>query len=53
MENVAEFIKSALSMLPKAVLFLIWVACAFLILPCVFIAGTLYPAWSEWGEKGF
>lgn len=32
------------------VLFL-WILCGIIVLPCVFVAGTFYPKWSEWGEK--
>ena len=50
MEDLADLAKSFFAALPKAVLFVLWVACAFFILPCVFVAGTIYPAWTEWGE---
>jgi hypothetical protein len=36
--------------LPKFLSFVLWVAAAFFILPCVFIAGTIYPVWVDWGE---
>ncbi len=50
MEDLADVIKSLLAVLPKAFMFVLWVACAFIILPCVFVAGTIYPAWADWGE---
>jgi hypothetical protein len=37
--------------LPKILSFMLWVASAFIILPCVFIAGTMYPDWQKWGEE--
>lgn len=27
----------------------LWVLSALFILPCVFVANTLYPKWEEWG----
>lgn len=50
MDDLADLIKSFFGMLPTAFMFVLWVACAFVILPCVFVAGTLYPSWVEWGE---
>ena len=35
----------------KMVIFVLWVLCGIIILPCVFVSGTLFPKWSEWGEK--
>jgi hypothetical protein len=34
----------------KAVSVTLWAATAVIILPCVFVAGTIYPKWVEWGE---
>lgn len=34
----------------KLVRFVIWVLLAIIILPCVFVAGEIYPKWAEWGE---
>ena len=34
----------------KAIKFVIWGLLAIIILPCVFVAGTIYPVWVEWGE---
>ncbi len=31
--------------------FLLWVVTALIVLPCVFVAGTLYPMWEKWGEE--
>jgi len=50
MDQLAELTKSFFAVLPKAVSFILWVICAFFILPCVFVAGIIYPAWTEWGE---
>ena len=36
---------------PKVVYFIFWVLSGILILPCVFVAGNIYPKWVEWGEK--
>jgi hypothetical protein len=35
---------------PKAISFILWVLCGFIILPCMFIAGELSGKWIEWGE---
>ena len=42
--HIAEFV-------PKMVIFTLWFVCGLIILPCVFVAGTLFPKWSDWGEK--
>lgn len=30
---------------------ILWIVAAALILPCVFVAGTLYPVWEKWGSN--
>jgi len=45
-----EMMLAFLAVLPRVLKFVVWVALAFIILPCVFIAGNIYPAWVEWGE---
>jgi hypothetical protein len=45
-----EMFSALLSILPKFLGFALWALCGLLILPCVFIAGSLYPTWVEWGE---
>lgn len=30
--------------------FSLWVLLAVIVLPCVFVAGNIYPMWVEWGE---
>ncbi len=37
--------------LPKIIKFIVWVLLAVIVLPCVWVAGTVYPWWSEWGEE--
>lgn len=37
--------------IPKAIHFSLWAIAGIIILPCVFIAGNLFPTWQEWGEK--
>ncbi|MGC9605644.1 MAG: hypothetical protein ABSF56_02750 [Minisyncoccia bacterium] len=39
-----------LAVLPKAFKLVLWVLLAAVILPCVFVAGNIYPKWVEWGE---
>jgi hypothetical protein len=34
----------------KFLKFVIWAVSAIFILPCVFIAGVIYPKWEKWGE---
>ena len=28
----------------------LWIISGIIILPCVYVAGSLYPMWQEWGE---
>lgn len=35
----------------KLLHFGIWAIAGALILPCVFVAGTLYPKWEKWGDN--
>ena len=37
--------------IPKFTILLLWVLSGLIILPCVFVAGSFYPKWTEWGEK--
>ncbi len=43
-ERLKEFV-------PMALRFMLWVICGILVLPCIYVAGNLYPRWVEWGEK--
>ncbi len=45
-----EMIGAFFSVLPKIISFVLWVLVAIIVLPCVFIAGNIYPSWVEWGE---
>ncbi len=49
-EVIGAMLSEIWKVLPGILSFILWVAAAFIILPAVFIAGTLYPAWVEWGE---
>ena len=59
MENIAsevsEILREILSWVwkvaSKVTLFAIWALLALIILPCVFVAGHIYPLWQEWGEE--
>lgn len=31
--------------------FLCWVIAGVVIVPCLFISGTIYPMWEKWGEN--
>jgi len=46
-----EMFKILFEFLLKAVVVLLWILCGVIILPCAFIAGNLYPKWTEWGDK--
>jgi hypothetical protein len=46
-----EMFKILKEWLPRAFFFILWIFCGIIILPCVFVAGSLYPKWTEWGEK--
>lgn len=47
---VIELITDMFSNVPKIISFILWVFAAAFILPCVFIAGVIYPLWEKWGE---
>jgi len=48
-----EMLAALMEVLPSAFMFVLWVVCGILILPCVFVAGTLFPMWADWGEGSF
>jgi hypothetical protein len=39
-----------MSVVIKVIHVTLWAASAVIILPCVFVAGTIFPKWVEWGE---
>ena len=41
----------SIEVLPKVISFVLWVLLAIVVLPCVYIAGVIYPMWVEWGEE--
>ncbi len=45
-----EMLGAFLAVLPKVLKFLLWALSAMVILPCVFVAGSIYPVWAKWGE---
>lgn len=47
----SDMIGAFFAVLPKVLKFMVWVFLAIVILPCVFIAGNIYPWWTEWGEE--
>lgn len=49
-KTLGELLIGILSIIPKVLSFILWILAAVFILPCVFVAGTLYPLWTEWGE---
>jgi hypothetical protein len=48
---VKEMLGAFFAVFPKILKFVIWVIGAIFILPCVFVAGNIYPKWVEWGEE--
>ena len=46
-----EMTSAFFAVLPKALHVILWFATGLLIIPCVFVAGTLYPMWEEWGKE--
>lgn len=48
---VKEAFEAFIAVFPKIIKFVIWVIGAIFILPCVFVAGTIYPKWVEMGEE--
>lgn len=47
---ISEMIGAFVEVAPKAISFSLWILVAVFVLPCVFVAGTLYPKWEKWGE---
>ena len=45
-----EMASAVFGVIPTALHFIFWALAGIIILPCVFIAGNLYPKWMEWGE---
>lgn len=45
-----EMASAIFDIIPAAIHFILWALAGIIILPCVFIAGNLYPKWMEWGE---
>ena len=46
-----EMALAFISVFPKLIKVILWLACGVFIIPCIFIAGTLYPMWEEWGKE--
>ncbi|MDE1967167.1 MAG: hypothetical protein KGI45_03845 [Patescibacteria group bacterium] len=49
-ETWTEMFGILMELLPKLINLVLWALSAVIILPCVFVAGVLYPKWTEWGE---
>jgi len=47
----ASIVSGIWSVLPKAFSFFFWLLSGLFILPCLYVAGHLYPSWEKWGEK--
>ncbi len=48
---IGDMFAAVIGVLPKVIHFVLWVISAIIILPCVFVAGNIYPAWVKWGEE--
>jgi len=46
-----EMLSAFFGVLPKVISVFLWILVAMIVLPCVFIAGNIYPKWIEWGEN--
>jgi hypothetical protein len=49
-EVIGNMFSALFAALPKIINFTLWVLSACIVLPCVFVAGTMYPEWQKWGE---
>lgn len=49
--SVIELIQETMGLSIKFVNVLFWAIAGALILPCVFIAGNVYPMWEKWAEN--
>lgn len=47
---IGEMLGAFFAVLPKIVSFVLWVVVAIIVLPCVWVAGVIYPQWVEWGK---
>ena len=47
---IKEMLDAFFEVLPTVISFIFWALSAIIILPCVFVAGTIYPQWVKWGE---
>jgi hypothetical protein len=45
-----EMLSVIFAFIPKAISFVLWIIVGIIVLPCVFIAGNIFPLWSDWGE---
>ena len=45
-----EMFSALMGVLPTIFMYSLWVIMGIFILPCVFIAGSIYPWWTEWGS---
>ncbi len=48
---IGDMFAAVIGVLPKVIHFVLWVISAIIILPCVFVAGNIYPAWVKWDEE--
>ncbi|MEI7463385.1 MAG: hypothetical protein WCK03_03240 [Candidatus Taylorbacteria bacterium] len=49
-ELAKEMFDAFIEVFPTIVFFILWLLCAIIILPCLFVTNTLFPKWAEWGE---
>jgi ABC-type multidrug transport system permease subunit len=45
-----EMASAFFGVIPTAIHFFLWAISGIIILPCVFVAGSLFPLWMDWGK---
>jgi len=47
----AEMFGALMGALPRLLSLVLWILCGIFIVPCVYVAGNIYPAWMDWGGE--
>lgn len=45
-----DIFSTIFGIVPKIISFILWILVGIIVLPCVFVAGIIFPKWTEWGE---
>ena len=43
--------EEVMEILPTVISFVSWCLIGIIVLPCVYVAGNIYPTWVKWGEE--